>query len=169
MNQKIGLHEIILGINNQFKSNLNPNMLTEVQYLLKRTVCAFVSQVSDSDLQAVKPPPKRRRILDPSAIVPVPVYSNKVMLRPSWGREREIGRLWLWGCPLTRRLVVRSPVPLLCMSKGEFLIAVQIKFIMIIVLWFCSQVSSSLQLKPMAAVFSEKENAGKKSLIESLK
>ncbi|KAM8723957.1 NFATC2-interacting protein isoform 1-T1 [Acanthopagrus schlegelii] len=37
-----------------------------------------VPQVSDSDLQAVKPPPKRRRILDPSAIVPVPVYSNKV-------------------------------------------------------------------------------------------
>ncbi|XP_045893832.1 NFATC2-interacting protein-like isoform X2 [Micropterus dolomieu] len=53
--------------------------------------------VSESDLQAVKPPPKRRRILDPSAIVPVPVYSNKV--------------------------------------------------------------SSSLQLKPMAAVFTEKENA----------
>ncbi|KAE8282711.1 NFATC2-interacting protein [Larimichthys crocea] len=34
--------------------------------------------VSDADLQAVKPPPKRRRILDPSAIVPVPVYSSKV-------------------------------------------------------------------------------------------
>ncbi|KAM9346266.1 NFATC2-interacting protein [Symphorus nematophorus] len=33
---------------------------------------------SDSDVPAVKPPPKRRRILDPSAIVPVPVYSNKV-------------------------------------------------------------------------------------------
>ncbi|XP_044037481.1 NFATC2-interacting protein [Siniperca chuatsi] len=53
--------------------------------------------VSDSELQAVKPPPKRRRILDPSAIVPVPVYSN--------------------------------------------------------------QVSSSLQMKPMAAMFTEKENA----------
>ncbi|XP_062264261.1 NFATC2-interacting protein isoform X1 [Platichthys flesus] len=34
--------------------------------------------VSDGEVQAVKPPPKRRRILDPSAIVPVPVYSNKV-------------------------------------------------------------------------------------------
>nr|XP_046271642.1 NFATC2-interacting protein [Scatophagus argus] len=34
--------------------------------------------VSDSDVPAVKPPPKRRRILDPSAIVPVPVYSSKV-------------------------------------------------------------------------------------------
>ncbi|XP_060946024.1 NFATC2-interacting protein isoform X2 [Limanda limanda] len=34
--------------------------------------------VSDSEAQAVKPPPKRRRILDASAIVPVPVYSNKV-------------------------------------------------------------------------------------------
>ncbi|XP_076607911.1 NFATC2-interacting protein [Chaetodon auriga] len=34
--------------------------------------------VFDSEVQAVKPPPKRRRILDPSAIVPVPVYSNKV-------------------------------------------------------------------------------------------
>ncbi|XP_069381623.1 NFATC2-interacting protein [Paralichthys olivaceus] len=34
--------------------------------------------VSDPEVQVVKPPPKRRRILDPSAIVPVPVYSNKV-------------------------------------------------------------------------------------------
>ncbi|XP_070837720.1 NFATC2-interacting protein [Chaetodon trifascialis] len=34
--------------------------------------------VFDSEVQAVKPPPKRRRILDPSAIIPVPVYSNKV-------------------------------------------------------------------------------------------
>ncbi|XP_036943909.1 NFATC2-interacting protein isoform X2 [Acanthopagrus latus] len=42
----------------------------------KETIMA--EAVSDSDLQAVKPPPKRRRILDPSAIVPVPVYSNKV-------------------------------------------------------------------------------------------
>ncbi|XP_022071471.2 NFATC2-interacting protein [Acanthochromis polyacanthus] len=32
--------------------------------------------VSDGEVQPVKP--KRRRILDPSAIVPVPVYSNKV-------------------------------------------------------------------------------------------
>ncbi|XP_070779977.1 NFATC2-interacting protein [Enoplosus armatus] len=53
--------------------------------------------VPDSEVQAVKPPPKRRRILDPSAIVPVPIYSNKV--------------------------------------------------------------SSCLQLKPMAAMFAEKENA----------
>ncbi|XP_034567748.1 NFATC2-interacting protein [Notolabrus celidotus] len=34
--------------------------------------------VSDGDVQALKPRPKRRRILDPSAIVPVPVYSSKV-------------------------------------------------------------------------------------------
>ncbi|XP_078126250.1 NFATC2-interacting protein isoform X2 [Sander vitreus] len=34
--------------------------------------------VSDSEKQAAKPAPKRRRILDPSAIVSVPVYSNKV-------------------------------------------------------------------------------------------
>ncbi|KAM7387648.1 hypothetical protein PAMA_009997 [Pampus argenteus] len=35
--------------------------------------------VSDSEMQpTMKPPPKRRRILDPSAVVPVPVYSNKV-------------------------------------------------------------------------------------------
>uniref|UniRef100_UPI0037E840AE NFATC2-interacting protein n=1 Tax=Semicossyphus pulcher TaxID=241346 RepID=UPI0037E840AE len=34
--------------------------------------------VSDSEVQAVKPPPKRRRILDPSAFVPVPIYSSKV-------------------------------------------------------------------------------------------
>ncbi|KAM9843817.1 NFATC2-interacting protein [Aulostomus maculatus] len=35
--------------------------------------------VSDSETSAVKQPPKRRRrILDPSAIVPVPIYSNKV-------------------------------------------------------------------------------------------
>ncbi|XP_042360485.1 NFATC2-interacting protein isoform X2 [Plectropomus leopardus] len=34
--------------------------------------------VSDSEQQVTKPPPKRRRILDPSAIVSVPVYSNKV-------------------------------------------------------------------------------------------
>ncbi|KAM4531570.1 NFATC2-interacting protein [Odontesthes bonariensis] len=34
--------------------------------------------VSDCDAHAVKLPPKRRRILDPSAIAPVPVYSNKV-------------------------------------------------------------------------------------------
>ncbi|XP_026217715.1 NFATC2-interacting protein [Anabas testudineus] len=33
---------------------------------------------SKGEVQAVNPPPKRRRILDPSAIVPVPVYSNKV-------------------------------------------------------------------------------------------
>ncbi|XP_037545089.1 NFATC2-interacting protein [Nematolebias whitei] len=53
--------------------------------------------VSDGDVQIVKPPFKRRRVLDPSAVVPVPVYSN--------------------------------------------------------------QVSSSLQLKPTAALFSEKETA----------
>ncbi|CAI5676546.1 NFATC2-interacting protein [Oreochromis niloticus] len=34
--------------------------------------------VHSSDVQLPKPPPKRRRILDPSAIVPVPIYSNKV-------------------------------------------------------------------------------------------
>ncbi|KAM6966124.1 NFATC2-interacting protein [Tautogolabrus adspersus] len=34
--------------------------------------------MSDSDVQALKPRPKRRRILDPSAIIPVPVYSSKV-------------------------------------------------------------------------------------------
>ncbi|KAM7371365.1 hypothetical protein PAMP_008617 [Pampus punctatissimus] len=35
--------------------------------------------VSDNETQpTMKPPPKRRRILDPSAVVPVPVYSNKV-------------------------------------------------------------------------------------------
>ncbi|KAI3359820.1 hypothetical protein L3Q82_013826, partial [Scortum barcoo] len=60
-------------------------------------------QVSESELTVAKPPPKRRRILDPSAIVPVPIYSNKV--------------------------------------------------------------SSSLQLKPTAAMFSEKENAGKTSVL----
>ncbi|XP_061556107.1 NFATC2-interacting protein isoform X2 [Phycodurus eques] len=32
----------------------------------------------DAAEEAVEPAPKRRRILDPSAIVPVPVYSNKV-------------------------------------------------------------------------------------------
>lgn len=42
-------------------------------------------KVSVSLLQApdaMKPPPKRRRILDPSAIVPVPVYSSKVNIHP---------------------------------------------------------------------------------------
>nr|XP_057905806.1 NFATC2-interacting protein isoform X2 [Doryrhamphus excisus] len=34
--------------------------------------------LSDSEVSVAKPVPKRRRILDPSAIVPVPVYSNKV-------------------------------------------------------------------------------------------
>ncbi|MED6259288.1 hypothetical protein ATANTOWER_020269 [Ataeniobius toweri] len=34
--------------------------------------------VSSSDFQAMKPPSKRRRILNPSAIVPVPVYSSRV-------------------------------------------------------------------------------------------
>ncbi|XP_041633822.1 NFATC2-interacting protein isoform X1 [Cheilinus undulatus] len=34
--------------------------------------------LSDSEEVALKPRPKRRRILDPSAIVPVPVYSSKV-------------------------------------------------------------------------------------------
>ncbi|XP_026019667.1 NFATC2-interacting protein [Astatotilapia calliptera] len=34
--------------------------------------------VQSSDVPLPKPPPKRRRILDPSAIVPVPIYSNKV-------------------------------------------------------------------------------------------
>ncbi|XP_051243930.1 NFATC2-interacting protein [Dicentrarchus labrax] len=62
--------------------------------------------VSDGELQAVKPPPKRRRILDPSAIVPVPVYSSKV--------------------------------------------------------------SSSLQLKPMATTFMEKQNADERADDESL-
>ncbi|XP_040918400.1 NFATC2-interacting protein isoform X2 [Toxotes jaculatrix] len=38
----------------------------------------MAESVSDSDVQNERPPPKRRRILDPSAIVPVPVYSNKV-------------------------------------------------------------------------------------------
>ncbi|KAK2832927.1 hypothetical protein Q5P01_016816 [Channa striata] len=32
----------------------------------------------DGEMKSVKPPAKRRRILDPSAIVPVPIYSNKV-------------------------------------------------------------------------------------------
>lgn len=44
-----------------------------------RTSAASVcSQAADGEVQAVKPPPKRRRILDPSAIIPVPIYSNKV-------------------------------------------------------------------------------------------
>ncbi|CAM9182157.1 unnamed protein product, partial [Lampetra planeri] len=34
--------------------------------------------ISDVAVNSVKPPTKRRRILDPSAIVPVPIYSNKV-------------------------------------------------------------------------------------------
>ncbi|XP_054615807.1 NFATC2-interacting protein [Dunckerocampus dactyliophorus] len=34
--------------------------------------------LSDGEAPVVKPPPKRRRILDSSAIVPVPIYSNKV-------------------------------------------------------------------------------------------
>lgn len=38
----------------------------------------FVPQVSDSE--AVKPPPKRRRI-NLTTVVPVPVYSNKVKIR----------------------------------------------------------------------------------------
>ncbi|KAM4598399.1 NFATC2-interacting protein isoform 2-T2 [Polymixia lowei] len=33
---------------------------------------------SDRDLEVVKPPPKRRRIIDPSAVASVPIYSNKV-------------------------------------------------------------------------------------------
>nr|XP_040047507.1 NFATC2-interacting protein [Gasterosteus aculeatus aculeatus] len=57
----------------------------------------MAESVCDVEHEAVKPPPKRRRILDPSAIVSVPVYSNKV--------------------------------------------------------------SSSLQLRPMAAVFTEKDNS----------
>ncbi|KAJ8332276.1 hypothetical protein SKAU_G00427590 [Synaphobranchus kaupii] len=48
--------------------------------------------VSDSDSDSevgtpVRPPPKRRRIIDPSAVIAVPIYSNKVssslQLRPS--------------------------------------------------------------------------------------
>lgn len=39
----------------------------------------FVPQVSDSE--AVKPLPKRRRILNLSTVVPVPIYSNKVNIR----------------------------------------------------------------------------------------
>ncbi|AWP19513.1 putative NFATC2-interacting protein [Scophthalmus maximus] len=38
----------------------------------------MAESVSDGDSQAAKPASKRRRILDPSAVVPVPVYSNKV-------------------------------------------------------------------------------------------
>ncbi|XP_029996689.1 NFATC2-interacting protein-like isoform X2 [Sphaeramia orbicularis] len=38
----------------------------------------MAEKISSNETQPVKPPPKRRRILDPSAIVPVPVYSNKV-------------------------------------------------------------------------------------------
>ena len=35
---------------------------------------------SDSDVETapVMAPPKRRRMIDPSAIAPVPIYSNKV-------------------------------------------------------------------------------------------
>ncbi|KAM6904757.1 NFATC2-interacting protein [Xenentodon cancila] len=42
--------------------------------------CWFLlySQVSISDVSAMKQSPKRRRILEPSEIVPVPVYSSKV-------------------------------------------------------------------------------------------
>ncbi|XP_047426970.1 NFATC2-interacting protein [Mugil cephalus] len=47
----------------------------------------MAEKVSDSPVRAANPPPKRRRILDSSAIVPVPVYSNKVnsslQLKPS--------------------------------------------------------------------------------------
>ncbi|XP_023812985.1 NFATC2-interacting protein isoform X2 [Oryzias latipes] len=34
--------------------------------------------VFGGDIQQMDPPPKRRRVLDPSAIAPVPIYSNKV-------------------------------------------------------------------------------------------
>ncbi|XP_041831989.1 NFATC2-interacting protein [Melanotaenia boesemani] len=50
--------------------------------------------VSNSDVHTVKPPPKRRRILHPSAIKPVQVYSNKVSsslhLKPSAGLLTEV-------------------------------------------------------------------------------
>lgn len=92
----------------------------------------FVPQTSRAEVQAVNPPPKRRRILDPSAIVPVPVYSNKVKLcsLASWSK-------FFWLC-LQIKLCALHHLNILCF-----------------------QVNSSLQLKPMAAVFTEKEKTGK--------
>ncbi|XP_061740329.1 NFATC2-interacting protein isoform X2 [Nerophis ophidion] len=42
------------------------------------TLTNMADALSDITVCVAKPPPKRRRILDSSAIVPVPVYSNKV-------------------------------------------------------------------------------------------
>ncbi|KAM8845317.1 NFATC2-interacting protein [Spinachia spinachia] len=63
----------------------------------------MAESVCDVDRDAVKPPPKRRRILDPSAIVSVPVYSNKVssslQLRPVAAvfTEKENSDSGLWA------------------------------------------------------------------------
>ncbi|XP_068605551.1 LOW QUALITY PROTEIN: NFATC2-interacting protein [Brachionichthys hirsutus] len=74
----------------------------------------MAERVPDSEEPPIKAPPKRRRILDPSAVVPVPVYSNKVSsslkLKPRAGAFGEVRRrCWAFvvavftGCGRRRR------------------------------------------------------------------
>ncbi|KAL6102377.1 nfatc2ip [Pungitius sinensis] len=83
------------------------HLMTDFPQSVKATAAVqtqtnMAESVCDVEHDAVKPPPKRRRILDPSAIVSVPVYSNKVssslQLRPMAAvfteKENSDGDLW---------------------------------------------------------------------------
>lgn len=67
---------------------LTVTLIQHVRHWSKLSACVCVwsppfvqNSDSDSDLEStapVKPQPKRRRIIDPSSITTVPIYSNKV-------------------------------------------------------------------------------------------
>ncbi|KAJ8253543.1 hypothetical protein COCON_G00201550 [Conger conger] len=73
-----------------------------------KMMAEIVVSDSDSDSEVgtpVRPPPKRRRIIDPSALIAVPIYSNKVnsslQLKPTVfahtdcaGDDAEVPKLW---------------------------------------------------------------------------
>ncbi|XP_064172251.1 NFATC2-interacting protein isoform X1 [Anguilla rostrata] len=84
--------------------------------VIRADLCRFLLsgfQVSDSDSDSevgtpVRPPPKRRRIIDPTTLITVPIYSNKVnsslQLKPSvfvhadsTGNDAEVPKPWPWS------------------------------------------------------------------------
>lgn len=67
-----------------------------------------------AEASTVKPPTKRRRILDPSAIVPVPIYSNQVnrnlqLKAPTFSDEKPAADDGFWSkfsCDITKQRTV---------------------------------------------------------------
>ncbi|XP_024117966.1 NFATC2-interacting protein isoform X2 [Oryzias melastigma] len=71
----------------------------------------------------MKPPPKRRRILDPSAITPVPIYSNKVssglQLKPTTSLFNENENADDADDCLWAEFSCKEPAEVVCLSDSE--------------------------------------------------